>query len=272
MSQPVSQTETTLHNITHESGASVSLSCHGGTITSWKTADGIEQLYLSPESAFKTGSAIRGGIPMIFPQFSDHGPFGRHGFARKVDWQFDEAAGAMHLSATSDTLSAWPHPFELSLRPSLTDTTLEVDLTVANPGAEPIEFQAALHTYLRLFDFESAQVSGLEGQSYQDQATRNILTADSSPLTPGEEIDRAYFRTGEFAAHLQDQHHQVSSELEGFTDTVIWNPGPEHGIGDLPADGWRNFFCIEAARIEEPVLLEPGQFWRGIQRLEAKPV
>jgi glucose-6-phosphate 1-epimerase len=38
----------------------------------------------------------------------------------------------------------------------------------------------------------------------------------------------------------------------------------------MPADGWREMLCIEAARIERPVLLAPGQTWLGEQTLVAE--
>ena len=35
----------------------------------------------------------------------------------------------------------------------------------------------------------------------------------------------------------------------------------------LPDDGWRHMLCVEAARIDEPVLLAPGAQWQGWQQL-----
>ena len=38
-------------------------------------------------------------------------------------------------------------------------------------------------------------------------------------------------------------------------------------LADLPDDGWRHMLCVEAARIDEPVLLAPGRQWQGWQQL-----
>ena len=79
-----------MHNnfitVTSQDGAKISVSLHGGHVCSWLTPDGIEHLYLSPLTKIKKDSAIRGGIPIIFPQFAQRGALPKHGFARNVAW------------------------------------------------------------------------------------------------------------------------------------------------------------------------------------------
>jgi glucose-6-phosphate 1-epimerase len=46
-----------------------------------------EQLFCSAQAVFKPPKAIRGGIPICWPQFSDLGPLSvQHGFARNCTW------------------------------------------------------------------------------------------------------------------------------------------------------------------------------------------
>ena len=68
-------------------GARAEIYLHGAHLTSWVPAGGSEALFLSPKAEFVQGSAIRGGVPVIFPQFSDLGPLPKHGFARTLDWE-----------------------------------------------------------------------------------------------------------------------------------------------------------------------------------------
>ena len=72
---------------------------HGGHVLSW-VALGAEQLYLSPRSLLDGRAAIRGGVPVCFPQFNERGPLPKHGFARNLPWVAGEAtaqAGACLL-------------------------------------------------------------------------------------------------------------------------------------------------------------------------------
>jgi D-hexose-6-phosphate mutarotase len=45
-----------------------------------------ELLYFSPLS--QVNRPARGGVPVIFPQFAEHGPLIKHGFARNLLWNF----------------------------------------------------------------------------------------------------------------------------------------------------------------------------------------
>lgn len=49
------------------SGESVSVHLYGATVTSWKLANGEEQLFVSSKAILDGSKAIRGGIPVVFP-------------------------------------------------------------------------------------------------------------------------------------------------------------------------------------------------------------
>src|SRR5258705_11634652 len=72
-------------------GATADVYLHGAHVTSWRPTPGDEErLFLSARSEFRPGTAIRGGIPVIFPQFAAEGPLVRHGFARTSEWRLDD--------------------------------------------------------------------------------------------------------------------------------------------------------------------------------------
>ena len=61
---------------------------HGAQILSWMTADGVERLYCTSRLPSEP-KPVRGGVPVIFPQFNQRGPdftLPRHGFARQLRW------------------------------------------------------------------------------------------------------------------------------------------------------------------------------------------
>lgn len=83
----------------HDSGSEVDVYSYGAHITSFRSAVHGEVFYLSSTAEFTPGKAIRGGVPIIFPQFGPHGPLPSHGFARNSLWNLVDAgtaAGGAH--------------------------------------------------------------------------------------------------------------------------------------------------------------------------------
>ncbi|MEO6625952.1 MAG: D-hexose-6-phosphate mutarotase [Burkholderiaceae bacterium] len=259
-------------------GSSAVVTLHGAHVVSWiPAASQHEQLYLSPTSAFATGKAIRGGVPVVFPQFSDRGPLLRHGFARTRPWELlrsgVDAQGAfacLRLCDDNETLALWPHAFALELAARVDGNSLSMELSCHNTGDAPFAFTCALHTYLRVQDITQAQVLGLAGLPYWNavDGTRKAQ-ADGALLVPGE-LDRIYEGVTE-PLHLIEpvQAHTVRLDQSGFQDVVVWNPGAQRAasLPDLAPGAWRNMLCIEAARIANPVHLAAGHRWVGRQQL-----
>lgn len=241
---------------------------------SW-THRGREQLFTSPRAVFRPGQAIRGGIPVIFPQFGAHGPGLRHGFARLLEWTPLPAASApdratLLLGESDDSLRWWPHRFRAELEVQLLVDGLSMSLTVTNRDEADFDFTAALHTYLRVSDIEQAGVFGLHGQPYIDAAnSRRPGLQHEATLRFAGEIDRVYVDSGGRELILKDASDALQIRSEGFTDTVVWNPGAElaASLGDLGPGNHAHFVCVEAASVETPVRLSPGTAWRGSQIL-----
>ena len=234
-------------------GATATVVLQGAHLVSWKSADGIERLYVSERSAFEPGRAIRGGIPVCFPQFAKRGPLMQHGFARTQDWTCT-GAGRFALEASPETLATWPHRFRLELAATIGGARLDVELRVRNTGDRALDFTAALHTYLLVADAASARLEGLQRE----------------PITAAEPIDRVYLAPPS-VTWLHDAGRTLRIEQRGFTDTVVWNPGRERTaqMADMPPEGYRTMLCVEAAAVEPPVVLAPGAEWSGRQSISA---
>lgn len=255
-------------------GATAELYLHGAQLTSWRPAGGDERLFLSERSAFAAGSAIRGGVPVIFPQFAAEGPLPRHGFARTRAWQIEQAGaqGArLVLQDDAQTMAIWPRAFRAAFEVELAEHELRMSLTVYNTGTEPWSFTAALHTYLRVADVAQLRLRGLQGLRYRDSAQGGAERRETGEALRIEgEVDRIYFDTPP-QLELDEPARRLRLRQQGFADTVVWNPGAERAaaLADLEAGGHRHMLCVEAAAIGRPPTLPPGAHWRGSQILIA---
>lgn len=259
-------------------GARATVLLHGAHLVSWIPAGGEEQLYLSPTSGYGLGRSVRGGVPVIFPQFNQRGPASglpRHGLVRTRSWQAVEsvvrgshAIGVLRITDDLATRVHWPQGFEAELTVSLTGREIDIELAVTNTGETPFAFTAALHTYLRCANVLKAQLEGLQDRDYEDFLNQTHGRQWGDVLTTVGAIDRIYWNVpGPLT--LRELGRRLRIGKSGFEDMVVWNPGPEAcaQFTDMPADDWRQMLCVEAACIGQPVELRPGEDWAGMQSL-----
>ncbi len=256
-------------------GDTADMVANGAHVTSWCTADGVEQLYLSPCSEFRKGAAIRGGVPIIFPQFSTEGPLPRHGMARTAFWQPEPSDDPSRIALVwhddAHSRNIWPQSFAARYEVELAAGQLSLTLHIHNTGEMSMAFTSALHTYLRVSDIKDVQIAGLHGSMYRDSAHAGELCEEIGDVVTIEgEVDRIYLNTPSELVLRDAVLRQLSVHQQGFQDSVVWNPGPEKcaTLRDMPADGYRYMVCIESARIGRPVVLAPGERWSGSQILQ----
>ncbi|HEU4457269.1 MAG TPA: D-hexose-6-phosphate mutarotase, partial [Longimicrobium sp.] len=185
--------------LTHPRGGRAELYLHGAHLASWRDASGDELLFVSRQSRFDAEAAIRGGVPVIFPQFADQGPLPKHGFARTAAWTVegqaatdDEAVVTLRLADSEGTREIWPHAFRADLTVRLGDA-LRMEMAVENAGDAPMEFTCALHTYFRVEDVRRASVMGLSGVRYRDKVKDGAeFVQGEEALEIAGETDRVY--------------------------------------------------------------------------------
>jgi glucose-6-phosphate 1-epimerase len=259
-------------------GSSAVISKLGGQVLSWLTPDGREHLFLSEKAVFDGSVAIRGGVPVCFPQFAGQGDLPKHGFVRTREWSVntercgdDFALVTLELSDDDATREIWPHAFHAEITLMLEADRIDLEFCVTNTGGAPFEFTAALHTYLRLVQVEDAALEGLYGYDYRDAANGNQIVRDSgTELLIEEAVDRVY-RNVDRPQQLNAGNLSLAIQSQGFPDVVIWNPWVEGcaAMPDMPADGWRHMLCVEAAAAEQAISLPAGEEWYGRQTLVA---
>ena len=261
--------------LSHASGGTAEVYLHGAHVTSWVPAGGSEPLFLSRAATIAPGKAIRGGVPVVFPQFAGMGPLPKHGFARTQAWErVDDAdrpeAVRLRLRDSAGTRALWPHAFLAELAVEIGGDWLSIALTIQNTGDAAFEFTAALHTYFRVGDVRRATVRGLRGIRYRVTGEPERVDEEPEVIVNGP-VDRVYLGTPpELRVHDPGNGRDFVLRSEGFADTVVWNPwaAATAALPDMEDDEYLEMLCVEAAQVGAPVRLEAGAGWAGSQRMQ----
>jgi glucose-6-phosphate 1-epimerase len=240
--------------LSHPSGSSADVYLNGAHVTSWIPAGGREVLFMGKTATFAPGDPIRGGIPVVWPQFANIGPLPK-----------------LVLKDDHRTREQWPYHFRTELTVTIDDKSLEVKLAAFNTGDELFSFTSALHTYIAVADIRETAIRGFTGKWYLDKTQGGNETKDEAKkLVISDETDRVYLKAPK-KVEVEDRGNGRKIEIRaaGFKDAVVWNPWAEKVTGFIGLDpmDYMRMICIEAAQIGSPVELKPGATWSGAQTL-----
>ncbi|CAL9192419.1 unnamed protein product [Musa hybrid cultivar] len=271
-------------------GSSAEVYLFGGHVTSWRTDHREELLFVSNKAIFKAPKAIRGGIPICFPQFSSHGNLEQHGFARNKFWSIDtdpppfpsdsssKTFVDLILKPTDDDFKIWPHSYEFRLRVALGlggDLMLTSRIRNTNADGKPFSFTFAYHTYFSVSDISEVRVEGLETLDYLDNLKeRERFTEQGDAITFESGVDKIYLSTPTKIAIIDHEKKRTFVlRKDGLPDAVVWNPWDRKAkaMPDFGDDEYKHMLCVEAAAIEKPITLKPGEEWKGRLELSAVP-
>lgn len=237
-------------------------------------------LWLSDTARYRTGHAIRGGIPVCWPWFgtpSRNPPEVRehilseyaHGFARTAVWELEdvqETAKDVEVSLSLDTGSDFTGDWQGQARALITfrfsADALQIALTTTNLVRTPLALSQALHTYLPTTDIGRTTIHGFDQTSYVDTLQDWQHAQQLGPIHFAGETDRIY---AEPAANLISVETPVGSYQllgNGSQSTVVWNPGPDKAarLSDFPDEAWQSMLCVETANaLEDFRVLNSGQ-------------
>lgn len=215
---------------------------------------------------------------MCFPQFAACGPLPKHGLVRTRTWACstqrhgdDYALVTLSCTADAGTRQQWPHDFRIELSIGLEAERLDLELEVNNTGTQAFSFTTALHSYLRVDEVEEARLQGLYGLNYRDmQRDGERLRENGEAVIVEDEVDRLYLGQRK-PMLLRDGSRSLGIRHENFPDVVVWNPWEHKArmLTDLPDRDFRRFLCVEAAVVDQPIELAPGESWWGRQTLVA---
>ena len=238
-------------------GTSVDVALFGAHICSWKTpgtaGQPVERLWMSSLAHMDGSAPIRGGIPIVWPQFANDGPHPLHGFARELPWVVVSAADDNDQASASITLeltdsqstrdgsyqepSVEPFPWKFRLRFTITLGAGHLQLRLearneASVEASKMAFTACIHTYFRTADSTQVRLSkGLKGAPFIDK-----VDGMSSKIHGG--ADTPLHTSPELADSLELD--KAATESKGFVDRIYTASGVSQqlsvGRGLDPAD------------------------------------
>ncbi|MCI6207231.1 MAG: aldose epimerase [Corynebacterium glucuronolyticum] len=183
-----------------------------------------ELLYLSPRADFEEGGSIRGGVPIIAPWFNDlTGQEPSHGWARRKNWECQEVPGGFDCRIHHDE-------WDLRLGIQSTPKGFAMILKCRNAASKRKNVQLAFHPYFRAEDVTTLTIAGyaFDGSPVDERTT------STSPVT------------------ITDGDRRITVTGHDHDHTVIWNPG-EAVPGDMGAEDWKHFVCVEPALLGEDV-------------------
>lgn len=238
----------------------------GAHVTHFQRKDEPPLLFLSEQSKFQNGQAIRGGVPIIFPWFGAREGKPMHGFARNQPWELTEISH--HADATTLVL-ALPESSESAGFPKFTaqylvtvGEKLSLELRIANHSNETLAFENCLHTYFTVADINSIAVAGLKGAEFLDKVdnfARKRESNDQIKITG--ETDRVYLSTTSTVEILDSKlKRKIIVEKEGSSSTVLWNPwiAKAKAMADFDDEEYLRTVCVESGNVSENKLTLPA--------------
>ncbi|TVR13121.1 MAG: D-hexose-6-phosphate mutarotase [Planctomycetota bacterium] len=245
---------------------------HGAHVTEFAPAGMASLLWLSGQSHWQVGKAIRGGIPLCWPWFGPwSGPDERpaHGFARICEWQPVASAlladGRVRLDLRLPIPPAYAQWLTAGVGAELSiivGAELELSLQTVHSGSEPVALSDALHSYFTVGDVHQVAVDGLDGCTYVDQCAQGALRVQDGAVTFRAETDRVYADRGPSTV-LRDGStgRRIRISKSGSGSTVVWNPwvAKAQRMADFADDEWPSMVCVETANcLDNRFLLLPG--------------
>uniref|UniRef100_M4BWV8 glucose-6-phosphate 1-epimerase n=1 Tax=Hyaloperonospora arabidopsidis (strain Emoy2) TaxID=559515 RepID=M4BWV8_HYAAE len=190
----------------HPSGSTAEVYLFGAHVKSFRAAidPNLDILFMSNESFLNGIDAIRGGIPIIYPNFGSQDKFPSHGFARITNWTLvshedakdkkSPSVANFTMASSNSTRAIWPVEFELKYVVKLFEDQLETALHVHNTFDKAIDFHALLHNYLWVDDARNkgVQVAGLKGVDYFDKVVKTNKTETRELIDFAAQTDNVY--------------------------------------------------------------------------------
>jgi len=275
--------------ISHESGSSATVHPFGACVISFKTSTSKEVIFVSRLAKHDGSKAIRGGIPLCFPQFGQPDKsMPQHGFMRCNLWQigrdYEEEGSACcdFILSLASVVKArggkWEDGTDLDFVATytvkLSSSSMKTCLKVRNTGVKSFDFQMLLHSYYRVdgrnaLDETVCNVMGLSGYSVIDKVTGAEYVQGEEPIIVDREVDRIYHNpTKPCLQATVNTGIKISLSATASVDQVqvpvgcvIWNPyvSKSKTMSDFADDEYHDMICVEPGILNNVPPLAQGK-------------
>ncbi|KMT66689.1 D-hexose-6-phosphate mutarotase [Catenovulum maritimum] len=231
------------------------IALQGAHVIEFQATGKAPLLWNSPKSQYKSGKAIRGGVPICFPWFGEN-QFDKsqasHGFVRSQLWDLVSAqvnqAGEVEIvfsfASSDDTLAVYPYQFNAEYKVTL-GKSLSLDLVVANLSDQVMPVSFALHSYHPVSDLSTTSVEGLDWTTYLDNLQNYQAKIQQGPVVFDGEVDRIYLNVANSQIIKTSDSIKLSSD--DCNSAIVWNPAfaKADGMADLGGENYTQFICVE---------------------------
>ena len=248
----------------HNSIAECQISLWGGNLLSYRPlSEGKDLFWLGDLNKFDNIQAIRGGIPVCWPRFSEeelnnHLP--RHGFARLSMWMLqnvsvDEKKIEVEISLRPE--AQYPQNLSARVLIKITDK-LTYTLETTNNSDIPFNFSEALHAYFNVSKIENVEIKGLAGHHYKNSLTGTYAKQEGDLKIAGE-VDRIFLEQTQPLEIIDKGYNRVIKiEKSGSNTTIVWNPNKD--LAEMSPNQYKQFVCVEPSNVGESyVSLHPHE-------------
>lgn len=244
---------------------SAKISLYGGQVLSWQPINQQPIFWLSKDTFYQQGKAIRGGIPLCWPWFGSYKRSGikakNHGFARVNNWQLDkteisEKGVTLILSLQRTNLhglsenNIWPYAFNLT-QILFFGKSFKQTLNIKNCSEEPVEYSVAFHSYFCVSSPENVSIPALKVAKFDDKLTSQYCLPSENVTGVGP-VDRVYHSNDEMQIIDPQWKRIINIHPDNTQQWVLWNPGKKGAeqMSDIHRNGENEYLCLEAANTQ----------------------
>jgi glucose-6-phosphate 1-epimerase len=255
----------------------------GAQVTRYQRIGEPPVLFLSEDCDYRTGTALRGGIPICWPWFGelDKNPDAVkqvvpdsaaqrapvHGFVRNKPWHVhsittpNDALTVIELGITTGSDEPfWPYATSLVYRIEI-GTSIKTCLFITNTSEHSVTFSNALHSYFTVNDISDVRIKGFNQTEYIDALDDWTLKVQEGDITFSQECDRIYAR-GCTPVEIHENSRAIHISSEGSHSSVVWNPWIEKSqrLSHYKDDDYKTMVCVETANVmNDCITLAPQQ-------------